>query len=252
MQGILTRGLPGMVRSGGAASAQRRFDIYVNAYRTRLIDALRANYPVLHRALGDDAFESLAQAYIAAHPSGCTNIRWFGDLLDTFAGKHSDLVSHPALVDLIRLEWALRGAFDAPDRALLDAAALAGVAPTAWPDLILELHPCVRLVALDWQVETLWHAAQTEGQGEPEAPLPGFHHTLVWRRGLNSYFRSLEASEAALIKGLAAAENFAQICERAVSYAADSATELAVSFLQRWLEDGLLAGSGPVTRINEQ
>ncbi|MCB1860280.1 MAG: hypothetical protein KDI47_00945, partial [Gammaproteobacteria bacterium] len=84
------------------------------------------------------------------------------------------------------------------------------------------------------------------------APLPGFHHTLVWRRGLNSYFRSLEASEAALIKGLAAAENFAQICERAVSYAADSATELAVSFLQRWLEDGLLAGSGPVTRINEQ
>lgn len=52
MQGILTRGLPGMVRSGGAASAQRRFDIYVNAYRTRLIDALRANYPVLHRALG--------------------------------------------------------------------------------------------------------------------------------------------------------------------------------------------------------
>ena len=75
MQGILTRGLPGMVRSGGAASAQRRFDIYVNAYRTRLIDALRANYPVLHRALGDDAFESLAQAYIAAHPSSCTNIR---------------------------------------------------------------------------------------------------------------------------------------------------------------------------------
>lgn len=248
MQGILARGLPGLVHSGGAASAQRSFDIYSNAYRARLIDALRANYPVLHRALGDDAFESLALAYIEAHPSSYANIRWFGDLLETFARKRDDLVAHPALTDLIRLEWTLRGAFDAPERALLDAAALAGIAQEQWPDLILELHPSVRLIELDWQVEALWHSARAKAEEDSEAPLPGCHLTLVWRQGLNTRFRSLETSEADLLLGLVDAERFGQICERAAKYAADDATELAVGFLQRWLEDGLLAGAGSIPR----
>jgi hypothetical protein len=35
--------------------------VYLKAYRARLTAALRDNFPVLQRALGDDAFDVLAQ-----------------------------------------------------------------------------------------------------------------------------------------------------------------------------------------------
>ena len=36
--------------------------IYIDAYQGRMREALKSNYPVLHRALGDEAFGALAQA----------------------------------------------------------------------------------------------------------------------------------------------------------------------------------------------
>ena len=36
------------------ATVSGHFEIYINAYCGRLVDALRDNYPGLHRALGDD------------------------------------------------------------------------------------------------------------------------------------------------------------------------------------------------------
>ena len=53
--------------------------IYQHAYRARLVAALRDNHEVLALALGDDAFDAIAQAYIDAHPSRFASIRWFGD-----------------------------------------------------------------------------------------------------------------------------------------------------------------------------
>jgi len=53
--------------------------IYRHAYRARLVAALRDNHEVLALALGDEAFDAIAQAYIDAHPSRFASIRWFGD-----------------------------------------------------------------------------------------------------------------------------------------------------------------------------
>ena len=43
--------------------------IYQHAYSARLLGALRDNYGVLPRAMGDEAFDALALAYLRAHPS---------------------------------------------------------------------------------------------------------------------------------------------------------------------------------------
>src|SRR6185369_6628626 len=98
--------------------------IYQHAYTARLAGALRDNFGVLPQVMGDDAFDALALAYIAAHPSRHPSIRWFGDKLPEFMAAHENLVPHPALVDLARMEWALRSAFDAADAAPIDAGAL--------------------------------------------------------------------------------------------------------------------------------
>src|SRR5688572_23054163 len=88
---------------------------YRYAYAARLAEALRDNFEVLARALGDEGFHTLARAYIAAHPSTEPSIRWFGHRLADFMAAALDaddgLVPHPALVDFARMDWALRAAF---------------------------------------------------------------------------------------------------------------------------------------------
>ena len=121
------RGLAAAIRDGGDATGLLAgdfalgLDVYRHAYRARLAAALADNYTVLARALGDEAFDALAQAYIAAQPSRHPSIRWFGHELAGFmAQADDDLVPHASLVDFAAMDWALRAAFDAADAPLLD------------------------------------------------------------------------------------------------------------------------------------
>ena len=219
--------------------------IYQHAYTARLLGALRDNHGVLPRAMGDEAFDTLALAYLQAHPSREPSIRWFGDRLAQFMATRDDLVPHPALVDLARMEWALRTAFDAADAAPLGAATLAQLPPHAWPALVLRLHPSVQLLAMGWCIEPAWRALQAHGDDEPELPepQPGAHTLLVWRAGLETRWRSATSElEATLLAAVVRGEPFAALCEHAAqSVGADEAAACVVSALQQWLAEGLLA-----------
>src|SRR3990167_9687947 len=67
-----------------ALSAEQGLAIYHNAYRARLLEALRGDYPAVHGWLGDAEFDALAGAYIAAHPSQHFSLRWLGAELANF------------------------------------------------------------------------------------------------------------------------------------------------------------------------
>ena len=62
-------------------------EVYRHAYRARLASALADNYTVLSRALGDEGFDALAQAYVTARPSRHPSIRWFGHELAGFMAE---------------------------------------------------------------------------------------------------------------------------------------------------------------------
>lgn len=240
------------------AGAAPAIGVYRQAYTARLVGALRDNFEILARALGDAGFEALATAYIAAQPSRQPSIRWFGDRLTAFMDQRlaadDGLVPHPALADLARMDWALRGAFDAADAPLIGRAALAGLPPGDWPGLCLLLHPSVRQVALRWSVEAAWHALRGAADGadgaagNDDAPLPApveqAHTLLVWRRGLDTQWRSLGPPEAALLQALAGGANFGALGEQAIGWVddADQAVPLVVGALQQWLADGLVSG----------
>lgn len=216
------------------------FAIYANAYRARLIAALRDNYPVLVLALGDDMFPRLALAYIESQPSRFRSIRWFGEELAAFMQEHADLVPHPALIDLAKMDWALRGAFDAADDIALTVGDLAMLSPEAWPARCFGLRASVRLVELAWSVESIWHALSEDGNAETGPPEANEHTLLVWRSDLDCQWRSLGAAEAAGLQALVAAEPFAQICERIVRVDEDISATDAALMLRRWVEDGML------------
>lgn len=219
--------------------------IYQHAYTVRLLGALRDNHGVLPRAMGDEAFDALALAYLQAHPSREPSIRWFGDRLAQFMAERDDLVPHPALVDLARMEWALRTAFDAADATPLGANTLAQLPAADWPALVLRLHPSVQRLAMGWCIEPAWRALQAHADDEPELPepQPGVHTLLVWRAGLETRWRSATSElEATLLTAVHRGEPFAALCEHAAqSVGADAAAACVVSALQQWLAEGLLA-----------
>jgi hypothetical protein len=225
--------------------------VYRHAYRARLAEALADNYTVLARALGDDAFDALAQAYIAATPSRHPSIRWFGHALPAFmAADEGDLVPHASLVDFARMDWALRGAFDAPDAPVLDPADLASLSPDDWAGLVLHLHPSVQRVALAYAIEPAWRVLREwepeSGADQPdlEEPTPHEHTLLAWRQQLQTRWRSLEPLEAVLLAAVADGAPFAQLCERAAAELGDpdAAAPAVIGALQGWLGDGLLRG----------
>jgi len=113
----------GLLRAAEGREALLR--IHQQACVGRLIAARRDNFGVLPRVLGDGAFDALALAYLHAHPSTQPSIRWFGHHLPAFMAERKDLVPHPALAGLARMELALRTALDAADAEPIDAQALA-------------------------------------------------------------------------------------------------------------------------------
>jgi hypothetical protein len=231
-----------------ADGSPARLGVYRHAYRARLAAALANNYTVLQRALGDEAFAQLAAAYVDACPSATPSIRWFGHRLADFMRSREDLVPHPALIDIARMDWALRTAFDAADAPALGPEALATVAPGRFAELHFEPHPSAQLLALDWTIEPAWRALREHdpdsGSDEPElpAPQPAMHTLLVWRRQLDTQWRSLPALEAQLLQAAFEGECFGTLCEHAAQALGDDAEQAAVACataLQQWLHDGL-------------
>lgn len=221
--------------------------VYQFAYATRLGAALRDNFGTLPRVMGDEAFDALAEAYVQAHPSRHPSIRWYGHQLVDFMVAREDLVPHPALVDLARMEWALRTAFDASDAAPLSSDALAGVPAEAWPRLVFELHPGVQVVPLAWAVEPVWQALREldslADAAEPVLPEPQAHaHVLAaWRVGLDTRWRAVDPADAPLLAALRAGKPFAALCALAASQVGEAAAPArVVAALQAWLADGWL------------
>jgi len=238
---------PGLLSEPGGS---RGLAVYQEAYAARLLSALRDNYAVLHRALGDDAFQALGLAFLHAHPPRHPSLRWWGDALPEFMaglqqGPQGQALPHAAMVDLARMDWALRMAFDAADSSALQAEALQALPPQAWPGLRLRLRPSVQLLNLDWAVAPAWRRLRAEQPtGEPvlAAPEPLAHVCLIWRPALETRWRSLPPLEGRLLQALAAGRVFSDLCEQAALELADeaAAAPAVVGLLQAWLADQLL------------
>jgi hypothetical protein len=237
----------GLALLRGGERAARGLAVYRGAYRSRLRAALRDNYGVLHQALGDEAFDALADAYLAAHPPRESSIRWFGDCLAGFMAAWPAL-PHPALADLARLDWALRGAFDAEAVPRLDAAALEALAPDSWAGVALRLQPHASVLELAWAVAPAWHALADARERGADVTVPApaeLRHALVaWRDALQPRWRTLDEAEAEAIALIARNPGLplGEWLEQAVSAATPLAQ--AVAWLRRWADDGLLALPG--------
>jgi len=230
------------VRGTEKVGSALRLDIYRNAYRVRLLDALADAYPAVHTLLGDDRFQALGLAYIDAEPSHHFSIRWFGHRLSRCLADAADYQDTPVLAEMAAFEWALRDAFDAADARALSLDELRRIAPEAWADLGFRLHPSMSRLDLAWNVPQLWSAI--DNGDAPVAPERREYPVgwVVWRRQLQTYFRSLDVDEAWALDAATKGEKFDAICAGTTEWVDElNAPQRVAGMLSRWAEEGLIA-----------
>ena len=79
--------------------------IYQNGYYTRIIDAMKQDFPILCQHLGDSAFAGLIMDYVKHYPSKHYNLRTIGKYLSEFIlSRDLDFAFYS---ELARLEWLI-------------------------------------------------------------------------------------------------------------------------------------------------
>lgn len=227
------------LQAGYGISGESRLDLYHGAYRARLLEALGVVYERIRCYVGDDDFAAAGSRYVALHPSRSRNLRDYGE---AFPGTlRACLPDRPEVAELATMDWSLHRAFDAPDAALLDHAALAALSEDDWAGARLVFHPAVSMGVFEWNAPAIWHALDRGVEPPPAARLGQPTAHLFWRRDLAGRFRSLDAAEHAALRDLASGLAFAAICERV------PATQ-AASWLCDWIREELLSAVVPAGR----
>jgi hypothetical protein len=224
-------------------ATQARLGIYRHAYVARLLETLEDHYPVLHAILGDEDFEALGAAFIREFPSVHRSIRWYGRELADFLAARSPFGEQPIFAEIARFEWTLAEAFDSADAGVIGRDALAAVRPAEWANLTFSFHPSVRRLAFEWNTVTAWKA-MTAGSDPPQPERsPETIEWLVWRSGLENYFRSLDPAEATALDAALRGACFAEICAGLAEHLAEEEIPLrAAALIATWSESGLLSG----------
>ena len=229
----------GLVRERPGMASVDRIDVYANMYFFRILDVLKDDFPVLLALVGDDAFHNLVTDYLLVHPSRHWSLRWVGERLPAFLHDHEVARAAPHLADVAALEWALHDAFDAADGPLLQAEALAMLAPEDWPELTLALDPSVRLLDLATPATRIWQ--RVKAGDEVDARESGRCCVRVWRKEMRVFHKTIAPSEHAALRAVGQGVAFAEVCERSAAAEPGDAATRVVGWVRDWLADGLLA-----------
>jgi len=231
------------LRAARGVSAADRMAIYSHAYFARIHGALREDFGALAAALGEAGFHDLVKLYLMAHPPHHFSLRYAGAKLPQFLASEAAeffRARWPFAPDLAALEWALADLFDAPDSEVLERESLAAVPQERWGALRFRLGDAHRVLALDWPVGDLREAWSAERPLPTLAARPT--RVLVYRRDERMFQRALPALEARALELARTGADLETLCGAiADEIGADDAVEHAVSLLDRWLSEHLLA-----------
>ena len=219
-------------------SADIRLDIYANAYRFRLVEALQETFPALHTLMGDEDFFALGHNYLNHNPSQHFSLRYFGHQLNRFLSEQSTYKEQPVLAEMAQFEWLLREAFDAADIETLSLENLQDISPEHWPEVKFSLHPSLQRIDLNHNVPQLWQAIE---QQQPAIEIIQNEYPLawcIWRKELRTFYRSMDVDEAWAMDAVRSGDSFSEICAGICEWVDEqNAAARVAGFIQSWIQE---------------
>lgn len=233
------------VLPGPRMPARACLNVYRSAYRSRLIECLQDDFPVLAKVLGKDRFDAIALRYIEEHPSASPNLNGFGRLVASFCreGGHDILGNQSAFAsELAALEWAVVEVIHAEASGSLDAAALQSSSPERWATARFARSEAVRLLRFEYPVNGYYQAAlELDDVGVHPSPSPSA--TLVYRKDVKVWRMDLTPAMARILSPILSGEPIGSALE-AIASSVAKPEELAelVQNVGAWFREWAHAG----------
>jgi hypothetical protein len=211
------RAAPGFLQARPGAQLSDRFDIYRNNVQASLIEALHAAFPVCAQLVGEDAFRTLARAFLRRHLPTAAALHDYGAALPRFIAGYAPAACVPYLADVAALEQAWWQSYGAADAAVIDIATLVAFPAEQLLGLRARPHPATRLLKSAHPVCSIWLAHQ--GAAVP-APIARWEAecTLVTRPDADVQVRRLAQDT----------HHFLTLLERGATLAEAAAAVLAI------------------------
>lgn len=245
-----------VVRSTPGLSARARIELYRSGYRIRLVECMRATYPALRHALGDELFDAFAADYVERNPSRSHTLLDLGaGFADHLAATRPD--GHlPArereawpdfLIDLARLERVFLEVYEGPG---VEGEPIAcGEDLPLEPDALwLGAHaravPCLRLVRSRFSVAPYMLAVRRGERPELPAAEPARSWLALSRRDYGVTLTALDSRGHQCLGALAAGADL-----RRAAAAADLSEPDAWSRLRDWADRGFFRTVNPAPDV---
>lgn len=155
--------------------------IHRNTGARAAIDALAANYPVVHALFGEEPFTACAQAYLQVSPPCEPRLSHVGAGFAMFLRSYPPVQDILWIADVAALERLWLESLFSADAAILDGAALLQLGVDDETRLVL--HPATRFAPFASPAVSIWHAHASEDPNALEMIEWGPETALVTRPG---------------------------------------------------------------------
>lgn len=228
-----------------AASAGTRLNVYYEAYRLRLLDILRDDFPGLNALMNAGSFNAMGLRYLEQHPSGHPSVRQFGRHLPEFLATDGAFADWPWLAEMAYFEWRRGLAFDGPDDERMALETLGSLPPEDWPALTIRFHPTLHRGWYEWNVGPIWRAVNADEPAPDPVRLGEPAPIAIWRKHITLYWRTFDRDEYRALEAFTDGADFAAVCDLLCDYLdADEVPARMAGMLNQWVTEGLVL-SGP-------
>jgi hypothetical protein len=197
-------------------SVPRRFAVYRNNVTVGLTKALQANFPAIHKLLGDVYFTGLAREFAQRHPPQSPLMFLYGDQFPAFLDAQDDLAIFPYLGDVARLEQQWRLSYHAADAPVLHPVVLASMSEDELLGLRLTAHPAFALLSSDYAFHQIL-IANRDAAAPAIANLNTPEQVLVTRPYYEVKTQTVTAGVGSFLRELAQGNTLAQAAEQALA-----------------------------------
>jgi hypothetical protein len=243
---ILPEEIEKVIERSSRQTSIERLQVYSHAYYARLLECLRAEYPVMVQAMGAELFDEFAVEYLQRYPPHSYTLNELGASFATFlaetrpASAEDDDSWLDFLVDLAKLEWSFAKVFDGPgaeNQRLLGANQLQAISAELWPEARLVPVPCLRILKLDFPVQGYYRAIRDGAEAIPPERKPSW--LAISRRNYVVRHYALTPSEAEILAAIIAGATVGGALDRAsVPAVIDSFADSLQTWFYEWTAEG--------------